>query len=95
MALPEKKFRVGSVTATIWKNTNKVDGKEVSFYTVALERSYKDKEDNWKTTNSLRSSDLPKAILVASKAYEFLELKDEVIQAKAPQAPKQAGGETV
>lgn len=82
--MPEKKFRAGSVTATIWKNTNQVDGKEVSFYTVALERSYKDKEDNWKTTSSLRSSDLPKAVLVANKAYEYLELKDEQIQAAQP-----------
>lgn len=73
--LPEKKFRAGAITATIWKNTSN-DG-ESEFNTISFERSYKDKKDEWQTTNSLRVNDLPKAKLVLEKAYEFLVLKEQ------------------
>ena len=77
---PEKKFRAGAVTATIWKNQTE-DNKEYS--TVSFERSYKDKNDEWKTTNSLRVNDLPKAAMVISKAYEFLALNDREAEEEA------------
>lgn len=69
---PEKKFRIGNMTATIWKNTNQKDGKEIAFYTVSLQRSYKDKDNNWKNTDSMRNNDIPKAVLALNKAYEYL-----------------------
>ncbi len=72
---PEKKFRAGGITATIWQNNVAKDGKETSFNTVNLERSYKDKEGNWQSTNSFRASDLPKLTLVAQKAYEYVIFK--------------------
>ena len=74
--LPEKKFRAGAITATIWKNTSN-DG-ESEFNTISFERSYKDKKDEWQTTNSLRVNDLPKAKLVLEKAYEFIVLKEQI-----------------
>jgi len=70
---PEQKFRVGGVTATIWKNKSE-EGKE--FATVQFDRTYKDKEDNWQTTNKLGVNDIPKAMAVLSKAYEYLALKN-------------------
>ncbi len=76
--LPEKKFRASAVSATIWLNHGKdSEGKETKYKTVSFERSYMDKDGNWQTTNSLRTSDLPKAILVLNKAYEYLSLTDE------------------
>jgi len=74
---PEKKFKAGPVSATIWKNKGtKKDGETAEFYTITVDRNYKDKEDNWKSTHSLRINDLPKASLVISKAYEYLTLKE-------------------
>lgn len=76
--LPEKKFRASAVSATIWANHGKDnEGKETIYKTVSFERSYVDKDGNWQTTNSLRPSDLPKAILVLNKAYEYLSLSNE------------------
>ena len=75
--LPETKFRSGAIVATIWSNEAVRDGKKVEYKTVSFERSYKDKNDQWQTTNSLRTADLPKAILVLSKAYEHLALNAE------------------
>ncbi|MBU1974993.1 MAG: hypothetical protein KKG59_01165 [Nanoarchaeota archaeon] len=73
--LPEKKFRAGPIAATIWENeaTNK-EGKKVAYKSVSFERSYKDANDEWKTTHSLRMNDLPKARLVLEKAFEYLAL---------------------
>jgi len=71
---PAKKFRAGAVTATIWKNRTE-DDKEYS--TVSFERSYKDKNGEWKTSNSLRVNDLPKAAMVLNKAYEFLAMNEK------------------
>lgn len=71
--LPEKKFRAGAITVTIWRN----ETEKGSFNSVQLDRSYKDKEDNWKKTNSLRLNDLPKAALLLNKAYEYIVLKEK------------------
>ena len=76
---PYKKVRSGSITATIWENEVNVEGKKElqKVYNVNIERSYKDKEDNWKTTNQFRQGDLPRLILVAQKAYEILSLSEK------------------
>ena len=75
--LPEKKFKAAAASATIWKNVSKdAEGIEKEYRTISFERVYKDKEDNWKTTNQLRVSDIPKATLVLNKAYEFLVLSN-------------------
>jgi len=74
--MPLKKFRAGAIVATIWNNETEKDGKKVDYKTVSFERSYKDKNDEWQTTNSLRINDLPKATLVLGKAFEFLSLNE-------------------
>ena len=75
--LPEKKFRAGAIAATVWANETVRDGKKISYKTISFERSYKDKDDTWKQTNSLRITDIPKAVLVLSKAYEYLALNND------------------
>jgi hypothetical protein len=75
--MPEKKFRSGAVAATIWANSAVRDGKQVTYRTVSLQRSYKDKNDEWQNTDSLRTSDLPRAILVLQKAYEYVALNND------------------
>ena len=74
--LPEKKFRAGAISATIWRNSiTKKDGSSAEVKTISFQRSYKDKDtDMWKNTSSLRSMDIPKAVVVLNKAYEYLVL---------------------
>lgn len=79
--MPEKKFRAGPIVATIWSNENTTkEGQKVNFKTISCQRIYKDKNDEWQTTNSLRMNDLPKAILVLSKAYEAISLTDNIAE---------------
>jgi hypothetical protein len=76
--MPEKKFRAGAVSATIWQNNSqKQDGSMASFNTISFERGYKDKQGNWKSTSSLRVADIPKAVVVLNKAYEYLVMKTQ------------------
>ena len=75
---PEKKFRAGAVSATVWKNHGqRPGGEEAEFRTIALERSYTDKEGKWQSTNSFRINDLPKAGVVLQQAYEYLVLNEQ------------------
>ena len=70
---PEKEFTSGTIRATVWNNEAlSRDGKPISYRTVSFERSYKDKDGDWKTTSALRINDIPRATLVLGKAYEFL-----------------------
>ncbi|MCK5107529.1 MAG: hypothetical protein KAQ83_02275 [Nanoarchaeota archaeon] len=75
---PEKRFSTGAITATIWKNKGHLKTGEVNeYHTISIQRGYKDKEGKWKSTNSLRINDLPKAALVLNKAYEYLILREQ------------------
>lgn len=69
---PEQNFRVGNMTASVWKNEVTKDNKTMAFYTVSLQRSYKDKDNKWKNTDSMRNNDIPKAVMALNKAYEYL-----------------------
>ena len=81
---PVKKFRAGNCTATVWKNKITVDGKDIETHSVNIEKSYKDKNDEWKTTSSFNKNEMPKAILVMEQAYEFLaSAKSEDVDGKA------------
>lgn len=79
---PEKKFVAGAVSATVWKNSSNMGAassgmpENANYYTISLQRAYKDKSGNWKTSASLRANDLPKASLVLNKAYEYMVFKD-------------------
>jgi hypothetical protein len=76
--LPEKKFRAGAISATIWLNKgHKSNGEDSEYRTVSIDRNYTDKEGKWQTTNSLRVNDLPKATIVLQKAYEYLVLNEQ------------------
>lgn len=70
-AKPHKTFKAGAIEAAVW--TNETD--RGAFKTVQITRSYKDRAGEWKHSSSLRVSDLPRATLVLSKAYEYLTME--------------------
>lgn len=70
---PEKTFKAGAVQAAIWTNRSE----RGSYRTVQLTRSYKDAHGSWKHSSTLRISDLPRATLVLSKAYEYLSMAED------------------
>jgi hypothetical protein len=60
---PAAKYRLGYVTATVWKNDD--------FFNVELVRNYKDGDD-WRETNSLSAGDLLNAAKLLQRSEEFI-----------------------
>jgi len=75
--MPMKKFSAGAISVSIWQNSGEKDGRQYEYSSMSVDRAYKDKEGNWQHTGQLRTGDLPKAMVVLSKAYEFLVLKEK------------------
>lgn len=79
---PVKVFRAGAIKASVFENSTIVRGERSKIYNVMVSKTYKDKDDNWKSTNSFSVySELPKVILLLQKAYEFVIIstsKEEV-----------------
>ena len=70
---PIDKVRIGNITAAIFENT----GQKATFYSVKLERGYKEGE-TWKNTDSLGRDDLLVAAKALDKAHDrILELQQQ------------------
>ncbi|HUU16671.1 MAG TPA: hypothetical protein VMW72_05935 [Sedimentisphaerales bacterium] len=74
MSKPEKRFKCGPVSASIWAKAKTVEGEMVKFYSVSIDKAYKD-GDEWKHTKSFATEDLPKVALVANEAYKYLRFR--------------------
>ena len=74
---PEKVFQHGGVKAAIFANEHEKDGQSFTNQSVSVQKVYRDKEGMFKTTTSLHVNDLPKAILVLQKAFDYLTVKHE------------------
>ena len=72
MPQPEITFRHGLCSASIWEQEFTRGDTKLNVQSVSFQRSYLDKDGNWQQTNSLKVNDIPKAVLVLQKAYEFL-----------------------
>ena len=75
MSAPEKVFRIGFVSASIFVNEIKVDGGNKNIRNVNLQRRYKD-GDEWKSSSSLGLGDLPQAIAVLNLALNHVVEKE-------------------
>jgi hypothetical protein len=62
-AQPAARFKLGFVTATVWKNGD--------FHSTVLSRSYKDGDD-WKETEQLAHGDLMNAGRVLQRAEDYI-----------------------
>ena len=72
MAQPEIVFRNGPCSASVFQNEFKRGEETFRTRTVAFQRRYRDRQGRWHTANSLKPNDIPKAILVLNKAFEYL-----------------------
>ena len=71
---PETKFRIGALSATVWKN--ETDGGR-SFYSVDISRGYKDDDDEWKQTSRFSAGDLLNVAKLADRAEAWIAEQDE------------------
>ena len=74
--LPIKEFKSGGVKAAIWRKDVDRDGRTFAQFSVRLQKSYRDKSGAWQNTQYYDRADLPDIVLITSKAYEFISLKE-------------------
>ncbi len=75
---PIKSFKAGAIRASIFANAQQNGyGKNQPAHRIVLDRRYKDRDGNWKSTNGFSKTELPTAIVVMQKAYEYLAMKEE------------------
>ena len=72
MAKPVAKFRAGQVSAAIWENEITVNGKKAVMLKASVERRYKDKDGQWKSSNSFSRNEIPLAVYCLQKGFEHI-----------------------
>ena len=83
---PIKRFSDRLLSVCIWKNKGTSrDGEETEFHTVSVSSSYKDRNGEFKNTNSLRPDDLPALRELLTQAEDFLnsdsaEMEEELVE---------------
>lgn len=78
---PEKVFRLRGLSASIFANTAMVEKREITYRKVSLQRSYRDDDGEWKSTNNFGRDDLPTLQLLLQRSWEFI-LDTEASRAK-------------
>jgi len=70
---PVAKFKAGQVSAAIWENevTTKT-GKQVTMLKATVERRYKDRDGEWKSSNSFSRNEIPFVIYCLEKSLEHI-----------------------
>ena len=73
MTRPVAKYTAGQVSAAIWENevTTKA-GKKVTMLKASVERRYKDKDGQWKSSGSFSRNEIPKAIYCLQKSFDHI-----------------------
>ena len=73
---PDRRFKCGGVTASVWVNDTGENGHGLRAK-IQLLSHYCNDTGEWQTTQSFNVNDLPKIMAVVRKAHEYLELTAE------------------
>ena len=87
---PFDRIHIGPIQAAIWRNTGN-DGR--SYYSVTMEKRYRDASGNWQSTNSFHRDDMLVIGKVSDKVYDRINDAIAGDRAKAAQT-KQAQQQT-
>lgn len=69
---PKQKFRAGQVSCALWENKVMVNGEQQTILKASVSRRYKDRDGNWKTSQSFSRNEIPLALFVLFRAFEFM-----------------------
>jgi hypothetical protein len=73
---PIKNFRSGNIQASIWRNEVEKEGQIVVRHSVRIQKQFRKDEGDYQETNYYFRDDIPRLILVAQKAFEFISLSE-------------------
>jgi hypothetical protein len=69
---PVAKFQAGQVSAAIWENEISVNGRQVTVLKATVQRRYKDRDGEWKSSSSMSRNEIPLAIYTLQKCFEYM-----------------------
>ena len=67
---PVVKFTAGQTSAAIWENEITVNGRQVTMLKATVQRRYRDKDGQWKSSGSFSRNEIPLAIYCLEKSFE-------------------------
>ena len=73
---PIKDFRSGGIQASVWRNESEKDGQTVVRHSVRIQKQFRKEDGSYEDTQYYFRDDLPRLVLVAQKAFEFISLKE-------------------
>lgn len=73
---PIKDFRSSNIQASVWRNEVEKDGKIEVRLSVRIQKQFRNDSGDYQETPYYFRDDLPKLILVAQKAFEFIALAE-------------------
>lgn len=69
---PYKTYSIGNIQVSVWENTQNIEGTEKTFFSISVQRGYKDRAGNWHNVTSFGVNDLPKVSVGIQEAYRDL-----------------------
>ena len=70
---PLKKFSAGSISCALWENEVPTqNGGKATMLKATVERRYKDRDGNWKSSGSFSRNEIPLVKYVLDKAFEAM-----------------------
>ena len=82
---PLKVFRLEDVFVSVFANERTIDGERVTFYNVAMPKTYK-KGTETRRTQSFGSNDIAKLIQLLNEAGDFVDS----VKSRKPAVPQEA-----
>ncbi len=69
---PIQSFHEGDVSASIWSREAQHQGKPLTFYSVSVERSYRDRDGAYRYTRNFDADDLGALLTVIQRSAEYV-----------------------
>ncbi|MFC1805663.1 hypothetical protein ACFL09_01615 [Planctomycetota bacterium] len=76
---PLARFRAGAMSCALWENEINVSGTTKTMLKASVSRRYKDKNGDWKSSQSFSRNEIPLAIYCLEKAFEKI-IEEETAQ---------------
>ena len=69
---PIERFRAGQVSCALWRNEVTVRGEQKTIVKASVSRRYRDRNDEWQSSQSFSRNEIPLAIYCLQKAFESM-----------------------